>query len=105
MTLGWIHTHPTQTCFMSSVDLHTQFSYQYFETKLRMLMPEAVSIVCAPSKTQSLGVFRLTDPPGIDIVSECNHPDMFHLHERNDEIYEEVSVAFDNGTAILIDLR
>ena len=23
MTFGWIHTHPTQTCFLSSVDLHT----------------------------------------------------------------------------------
>lgn len=22
--LGWIHTHPTQTCFLSSVDVHTQ---------------------------------------------------------------------------------
>ena len=29
LTLGWIHTHPTQTCFMSSVDLHTHCSYQY----------------------------------------------------------------------------
>ncbi|XP_058193186.1 AMSH-like ubiquitin thioesterase 2 isoform X7 [Rhododendron vialii] len=26
--VGWIHTHPSQSCFMSSVDLHTQFSYQ-----------------------------------------------------------------------------
>lgn len=23
LTLGWIHTHPSQTCFLSSVDLHT----------------------------------------------------------------------------------
>jgi hypothetical protein len=22
--MGWIHTHPTQTCFLSSVDIHTQ---------------------------------------------------------------------------------
>ena len=22
--MGWIHTHPTQTCFLSSVDVHTQ---------------------------------------------------------------------------------
>ncbi|PKU68440.1 AMSH-like ubiquitin thioesterase 3 [Dendrobium catenatum] len=27
--LGWIHTHPTQTCFMSSIDLHTHYSYQH----------------------------------------------------------------------------
>uniref|UniRef100_K3XM62 MPN domain-containing protein n=1 Tax=Setaria italica TaxID=4555 RepID=K3XM62_SETIT len=25
---GWIHTHPSQTCFLSSIDLHTQYSYQ-----------------------------------------------------------------------------
>jgi STAM-binding protein len=26
--LGWIHTHPTQTCFLSSIDVHTHFPYQ-----------------------------------------------------------------------------
>ncbi|XP_035540189.1 AMSH-like ubiquitin thioesterase 2 isoform X2 [Juglans regia] len=26
--VGWIHTHPSQTCFLSSVDVHTQYSYQ-----------------------------------------------------------------------------
>ena len=26
--LGWIHTHPTQTCFLSSVDIHTHCGYQ-----------------------------------------------------------------------------
>lgn len=26
--LGWIHTHPTQSCFLSSVDVHTQCGYQ-----------------------------------------------------------------------------
>ena len=26
--LGWIHTHPTQTCFLSSVDVHTHCGYQ-----------------------------------------------------------------------------
>ena len=43
MVLGWIHTHPTQTCFMSSRDLHTHCGYQ-------MMMPESIAIVCAPSK-------------------------------------------------------
>lgn len=41
ITVGWIHTHPTQTAFLSSVDLHTQCSYQ-------KLIPEAIAIVCAP---------------------------------------------------------
>ena len=26
--LGWIHTHPSQTCFLSSIDIHTQCGYQ-----------------------------------------------------------------------------
>lgn len=26
--MGWIHTHPTQTCFLSSIDVHTQCGYQ-----------------------------------------------------------------------------
>ena len=28
ITLGWIHSHPTQTCFLSSIDVHTHFPYQ-----------------------------------------------------------------------------
>ncbi|KAF6021490.1 STAMBP [Bugula neritina] len=39
--LGWIHTHPTQTAFLSSVDLHTHSGYQ-------IMMPEAIAIVVAP---------------------------------------------------------
>lgn len=38
--LGWIHTHPSQTAFLSSVDMHTQFS-------LQTLLPVAVAIVCS----------------------------------------------------------
>ena len=46
MVLGWIHTHPTQTCFMSSRDLHTHCGYQ-------VMMPESIAIVCAPTKNPS----------------------------------------------------
>eukprot|EP00826_Nyctotherus_ovalis_P066949 TRINITY_DN9958_c0_g1_i4.p2 TRINITY_DN9958_c0_g1~~TRINITY_DN9958_c0_g1_i4.p2 ORF type:complete len:180 (-),score=30.00 TRINITY_DN9958_c0_g1_i4:348-887(-) len=38
LVLGWIHTHPKFTCFLSSVDLHTQYGYQ-------RLLPESVAIV------------------------------------------------------------
>jgi STAM-binding protein len=41
MTLGWIHTHPTQTCFLSSRDLHTHSGYQ-------VQLAESIAIVCAP---------------------------------------------------------
>ncbi|MCJ1263378.1 hypothetical protein MMC22_003248 [Lobaria immixta] len=76
MVLGWIHTHPTQTCFMSSRDLHTHSGYQ-------AMMPESIAIVCAPSKGD-WGVFRLTDPPGMKSVLSCTQEGLFHPHaERN----------------------
>ncbi|KAJ5161123.1 hypothetical protein N7492_006515 [Penicillium capsulatum] len=48
--LGWIHTHPSQTCFMSSRDLHTHSGYQ-------VMLPESIAIVCAPSKNPDWGCF------------------------------------------------
>lgn len=40
MTLGWVHTHPSQTAFLSSVDLHTSCMYQ-------TMLHEAIAIVCS----------------------------------------------------------
>ncbi|XP_057819432.1 AMSH-like ubiquitin thioesterase 1 isoform X2 [Cryptomeria japonica] len=72
--LGWIHTHPTQTCFMSSVDLHTQYSYQ-------IMLPEAIAIVMSPTdSSRKYGIFRLSDPGGITILKQCQQRG-FHLHE------------------------
>lgn len=51
MVLGWIHTHPTQTCFMSSRDLHTHSGYQ-------VMMPESIAIVCAPSKGEYVRIYQ-----------------------------------------------
>lgn len=51
LTLGWIHTHPVQKCFMSSVDLHTHFPYQ-------LLMAEAIAIVVAPTQTPKYTHFK-----------------------------------------------
>ncbi|KAK6544195.1 hypothetical protein TWF694_000901 [Orbilia ellipsospora] len=73
MVLGWIHTHPTQTCFMSSVDLHTHCGYQ-------MMLRESIAIVCAPSSQPSWGVFRLTDPDGVRAIKNCNNTGLFHPH-------------------------
>ncbi|EEH38642.1 hypothetical protein PAAG_08369 [Paracoccidioides lutzii Pb01] len=76
MVLGWIHTHPTQTCFMSSRDLHTQSGYQ-------VMLAESIAIVCAPSKDPDWGVFRLTDPPGLKCVLACTQPGIFHPHAES----------------------
>ncbi|RDW78344.1 endosome-associated ubiquitin isopeptidase (AmsH)-like protein [Coleophoma crateriformis] len=81
MVLGWIHTHPTQTCFMSSRDLHTHCGYQ-------VMMPESIAIVCAPSKNPSWGCFRLTDPPGMKSVLNCRQTGVFHPHAQ-DNLYTD----------------
>ncbi|KAJ7483837.1 hypothetical protein B0H11DRAFT_1862594 [Mycena galericulata] len=73
ITIGWIHTHPSQSCFMSSVDLHTHASFQ------RML-PESFAVVCAPKSDPNFGIFRLTDPPGLQTVLQCTAKQAFHPH-------------------------
>lgn len=82
MVLGWIHTHPTQTCFMSSRDLHTHSGYQ-------MMLAESIAIVCAPSKGDTThggeyGIYRLTDPPGKMTILQCDRPGIFHPHDVDD---------------------
>ncbi|KAI1274927.1 hypothetical protein F5Y07DRAFT_193247 [Xylaria sp. FL0933] len=73
LMLGWIHTHPTQTCFMSSRDLHTQSGYQ-------VMLPESIAIVCAPTSDPSYGIFRLTNPPGLSHILNCTQSSTFHAH-------------------------
>ncbi|KAH9905614.1 hypothetical protein F4778DRAFT_671383 [Xylariomycetidae sp. FL2044] len=77
IVLGWIHTHPTQTCFMSSRDLHTQSGYQ-------AMMPESIAIVCAPKFEPSYGIFRLTNPPGLPHILQCREKATFHQHSVDD---------------------
>lgn len=107
MIVGWIHTHPSQTCFMSSQDLHTHLGYQ-------ASLAESVAIVCAPSKGDvshggDYGVFRLTDPPGKKVIFNCQKPGVFHPHEvdnlytdaiRPGHVVEAPEMPFD-----IVDLR
>jgi len=80
VTLGWIHTHPSQTCFLSSVDLHCQLSYQ-------IMMPNALAIVYAP--TDKTETFSLTKK-GIDVLSKCSCQG-FHRHEGVSGLYEKAN--------------
>ena len=52
LPLGWIHTHPSHSLFMSSIDVHNQFSYQ-------KQVPESMSIVCS-IKENDTDFFNLT---------------------------------------------
>ncbi|XP_041011054.1 AMSH-like ubiquitin thioesterase 2 isoform X9 [Juglans microcarpa x Juglans regia] len=91
--VGWIHTHPSQTCFLSSVDVHTQYSYQ-------VMVPEAFAIVMAPTDTsRSYGIFRLSDPGGLNVLKECQETG-FHPHKEladGSSIYEDCSNVYKNS--------
>jgi len=101
--LGWIHTHPTQSCFLSSVDVHTHCGYQ-------TMLDEAVAIVMAPSQERhQMGVFRLTTPGGLSLIQQCPLRG-FHAHpptNTGQPLYEECSNVYLNERIgyEVIDLR
>ncbi|WKY03884.1 hypothetical protein Q1695_005110 [Nippostrongylus brasiliensis] len=97
ITLGWIHTHPSQTAFLSSVDLHTHCAYQ-------MMLSEAVAIVCAPSHDQ-VGTFVMTSY-GMSVVESCTQTG-FHLHPEAEKLFIEAEhVKYSSShTTTIVDLR
>ncbi|XP_030806883.1 AMSH-like protease isoform X2 [Camarhynchus parvulus] len=96
LTLGWIHTHPTQTAFLSSVDLHTHCSYQ-------LMLPEAIAIVCSP-KHNDTGIFRLTNA-GMLEVSACRKKG-FHPHTKDPRLFNPCThVVGKDIKIIVLDLR
>lgn len=101
--LGWIHTHPSQSCFMSSIDIHTHYSYQ-------VMLPEAVAIVMAPKdSSRTHGIFRLTSPGGMSVIRSCDHRG-FHPHDDPPDggpIYQHCTDVYMNPNlkVDVIDLR
>ncbi|XP_052520964.1 STAM-binding protein isoform X1 [Tympanuchus pallidicinctus] len=96
VTLGWIHTHPTQTAFLSSVDLHTHCSYQ-------MMLPESIAIVCSP-KYQETGFFKLTEH-GLEEISSCRQKG-FHPHSKDPPLFTTCNhVSVVERDVVLMDLR
>ncbi|KAJ0048946.1 hypothetical protein Pint_16502 [Pistacia integerrima] len=101
--LGWIHTHPTQSCFMSSIDVHTHYSYQ-------IMLPESVAIVMAPrDSTKKHGIFRLTTPGGMSVIRQCQQRGFHHhdpptdggpIYKSCTDVYMNSNLKFD-----IIDLR
>ncbi|XP_026755509.1 STAM-binding protein-like A [Galleria mellonella] len=98
ITLGWIHTHPTQTAFLSSVDLHTQCSYQ-------LMMPEAIAIVCAP-KYNETGYFALTPEYGMEFIANCRQSG-FHPHPNDPPLFYDVKhIRLEDSAPVeMVDLR
>lgn len=98
ITLGWIHTHPSQTAFMSSVDLHTHCSYQ-------LMLPEAVAIVCSPKHKEN-GFFSLTPEYGLNAIASCRKSG-FHPHPKEPPLYKDSShVRLEGSRGVeIVDLR
>lgn len=86
LVLGWIHTHPGYDCFLSSIDLHTQYSYQ-------KLLPESIAIVYSGLSlpaNERLKAFRVRDKY-MDELEKCTLK-MFHKHSVPDtQLFEECS--------------
>jgi len=78
--IGWIHTHPSQTAFLSSVDIHTQFYYQ-------KLLPETVAIVYSP-KFGTVKSFIITPGKGMSEIEKCKESG-FHPH--NEPVYQSAT--------------
>lgn len=98
ITLGWIHTHPSQTAFLSSVDMHNQYGYQ-------AMLPEALAIVCSP-KFNETGVFSLSIERGLVEIGTCREKG-FHQHTKTPPLFEDSSHAkiVDTERVEVADLR
>ena len=96
VVLGWIHTHPTQMAFLSSVDVHTQHLYQ-------ALLRESVAVVCAPTYG-TVKWFTLTTA-GMRIVGGCNM-DGFYEHASKSRLFQSaLNVCFGPDDVRVLDLR
>lgn len=93
--LGWVHTHPAYSVFLSSVDMHNQYEWQH-------MLPEALAIVCS-IKDNVVGNLRLT-AAGMAEIGGCSQTN-FHPHSK--DLWEESSHVDvdDSKRVILKDLR
>ncbi|KAL2903255.1 AMSH-like ubiquitin thioesterase 2 [Bienertia sinuspersici] len=70
-----------------------------FAVVMQVMVPEAIAIVVAPTdKTRNYGIFRLTDPSGMDVLKECGEKG-FHAHRDSDDgrpLYEQCSHVYIN---------
>jgi proteasome lid subunit RPN8/RPN11 len=93
--LGWIHTHPTQSCFLSSIDMHTTLPYQ-------QMLESAIAIVVAPTDKQlPIGVWRLTHY-GMSKLRQCKLSG-FHNHEGKEAFSELVNdISWDTKSGVVV---
>lgn len=94
MTLGWIHTHPSFGCFLSSIDMHTHAGYQ-------VMLPEAVAVVLSPR--EGVGVFSLS-PAGLELLLRCPRRG-FHQHPEPGLYGRAAALEVVEAPVQVVDLR
>ena len=95
--LGFIHTHPTFSAFLSSIDLHMAFQIQKD-------IPGAIAIVVS-TRDGTEPIFRIT-PEGMNVLKQCNEAqDKHHDHNTDITIYSECSVRLSIRKSVVIDMR
>ncbi|KAK8809851.1 hypothetical protein WA158_000794 [Blastocystis sp. Blastoise] len=97
--LGWIHSHPRQPCFLSSIDIHTTLPFH-------LLLDKSIAIVIAPFDTKKpSGIFRLCSSQ-IPFLKSCSqqghhqHPDNLILYENAENVVylDEITTVIDMRT-------
>ena len=95
--MGFIHTHPTFSAFLSSIDLH-------MAAHIQNSIPEAIAIVVS-EKDRTQPIFRIT-PEGMEILNKCDKQQLLHhTHSRDVTLYEECEVKYSKEDTIIKDMR
>ena len=92
--LGIIHTHPTWTSFLSSVNLHALWDYAQYN-------PSLISIVVSPKHNTS-PAFCLTSL-GLKDVGKCKE-EGFHKHNTDDTVYYKQADHLIDDPSIIIEI-
>lgn len=74
LTLGWIHSHPVESNYLSSSDMH-------YHSVFQSVLPEAIAIVYSPKYMNST-TFNLTPNHGLKYILSCRKKG-FHTHPTN----------------------
>ncbi|XP_044760051.1 STAM-binding protein-like [Coccinella septempunctata] len=74
LTIGWIHSHPVESSYLSSSDMH-------YHSVFQSVLPEAIAMVYSPKYMNST-TFNLTPNHGLKFILNCRKKG-FHTHPTN----------------------
>ena len=94
---GWMHSHPLETCCLSSIDIHTQYTKQQCDQNYISIVFSAID--------NAFGIFAITNN-GFNIIKQCKlNPSVHHQHVSNDIYCNANHIEIDDRTLTVIDER